>query len=941
MKIFTNKNLILKIVILLVFVILFNFCAPTVSRAEDGDVGGMLFEPVKDLLLTVGDAIINIVQRLVFGTETSLLKLEHKSDWVGDLLPTIAAGAVGIVGIVGIVGAVVAAIPTGGASLGALAAAAPAIASAVVGGVASTVPAVAATYIVSGWVIGEVLPPTFYLPMYAISPEQIFSNQIPLLDVNFFNPKSNEYYENLQSSIPGNTEEDAESEEDTEDKPKSAAAILQSTIANWYLALRNFCIVVLLSVLLYTGIRIIISSSAQDKAKYKQRLMDWVVGMCLLFFLHYIMSFAMTVTDMLVDSLNSLNPKIYTQVGTASGKLKDYHYVYNGEDAGKIFDDRPESYAQIMREQGIITVPEKGSEEVFIWPTNLMGKARMEVQLGGDASEENLLVNEFGYTLIFVALVIYTILFLFRYLKRLLMLAFLTIIAPFVAMTYPLDKMSDGSAQAFNTWLKEYIYNLLIQPVHLILYTVLIGSAIDLVKDNLLFALAALGFILQAEKVIRKFFGFEKASTLAGGSALGGALAMQGINQLRKLGGGSKKQKGGGQSGEKDKNGKINYSRKPDSGKSPEELMEQTQGNNDGGAGNPQNNNNENDSPLDKTSAEGRRIQEGRERLNELEGDANDKKDMDTINQWREELEESDTRGIGQALYDKYQGSDLQASIHNGINAAKDWKPVRAVRNVAGKGANKVRRLANETRTGLNNIRKSIPKPLRNSAKTLGRTMKGVGKVGWEGAKYIAPKAARLTLAGAAGVAGMAAGLVSDDYSNVFKYGAAGLGAGWIAGGGISSVPGKLEGLGQGAGDALDNVAATYTIAAKGEAAEAERQKAVQDAKAMADVERRKLYERKLKLSAKEATEAMRDAQKYRESGMTDDELIIKAMKAEGFGNDRASKERIILAGLAGEVGTSKKELDRMEKGLEKKGFTKKQIEKYSDAIKKMNDWKF
>ena len=901
MEIFTNKNLILKIVILLVFVILFNFCAPTVSRAEDGDVGGILFEPVKDLLLTVGDAIINITQSLVFGTESSLLKLEHKNEPWGDIGQNIITGLVAIGSIATVVAGVVGAIPTGGMSL----AAAGAIVGAITTGVAGTAALTAGTYIVSGWVLDEAfIPPTFYLPMYAISPEQIFSNEIPLLDVNFFNPKSNDYYENVESSIPGNVQEDTNNTEDTDDKPKSSAAILQSTIANWYLALRNFCIVVLLSVLLYTGIRIIISSSSQDKAKYKQRLMDWVVGMCLLFFLHYIMSFAMTVTDMLVDSLSTMNPKLYTEVGTSEGKLSEYHYVYNGENAGSIFDTESGSFAEEMRKAGVITVVEEGSSvEHFIWPTNLMGKARMEVQIGGDSSEENLLVNEFGYTLIFVALVIYTILFLFRYLRRLLMLAFLTIIAPFVAMTYPLDKMSDGNAQAFNLWFKEYIYNLLIQPVHLILYTVLIGSAIDLAKDNMLYAIVALGFILQAEKIVRKFFGFEKASTLAGGSALGGALAMQGINQLRKLGGGSKKQKGGGQSGEKDKNGKINYSRKPDSGKSPEELMEQTQGNNDGGAGNPQNNNDENANPLDKTSAEGRRMQEGREMLDNLERDAQNDEDSKAVRQLREELEESDTR--------------------------------------AGKGASKVRRLANTVGTGANNLRKRIPKPLRNSAKTLGRTMKGVGKVGLEGAKYIAPKAARLTLTGAAAVTGVAAGLVSDDYSNVFKYGAAGLGAGWIAGGGISSIPGKIEGLGQGVGDAWENAASTYTLATKGEEAEAERQKAVQDKKAMLDVERRKLYERKLKLSAKQAREAMKDAQKYRESGLTDDDLIIKAMKAEGFGDDRASKERIILAGLAQEVGTSKKELDRMKKGLSSKGFTNEQIENYSNAIKKMNDWTY
>ena len=64
-------------------------------------------------------------------------------------------------------------------------------------------------------------------------------------------------------------------------------------------------------------------------------------------------------------------------------------------------------------------------------------------------------------------------------------MAFLTIIAPLVAMTYPIDKITDGKAQAFNMWLKEYIYNALIQPFHLIIYTVMVGTAMDLVERGL------------------------------------------------------------------------------------------------------------------------------------------------------------------------------------------------------------------------------------------------------------------------------------------------------------------------------------------------------------------------------------------------------------------------------------------------------------------------
>ena len=52
-------------------------------------------------------------------------------------------------------------------------------------------------------------------------------------------------------------------------------------------------------------------------------------------------------------------------------------------------------------------------------------------------------------------LIIYTIRFTWTYLKRVVNMAFLTLIAPVVALTYPIDKVADGKAQAFNLWIKR------------------------------------------------------------------------------------------------------------------------------------------------------------------------------------------------------------------------------------------------------------------------------------------------------------------------------------------------------------------------------------------------------------------------------------------------------------------------------------------------------
>ena len=77
-------------------------------------------------------------------------------------------------------------------------------------------------------------------------------------------------------------------------------------------------------------------------------------------------------------------------------------------------------------------------------------------------------------------------------------------IAPLVALTYPIDKVGDGKAQAFNMWFKEYAMNAVIQPVHLVLYTALVTSAIDLAKDNVIYAVVAIAFLIPAEKFIKK-----------------------------------------------------------------------------------------------------------------------------------------------------------------------------------------------------------------------------------------------------------------------------------------------------------------------------------------------------------------------------------------------------------------------------------------------------
>ena len=262
---------------------------------------------------------------------------------------------------------------------------------------------------------------------------------------------------------------------------KSTARELQPYIATWYVALRTIALVGLLSVLVYIGIRIILSSSSsQDKAKYKNMLKDWLVAICILFVLHYIMAF-------MLEFVGSLNNII---------------------------------------EENVVKVDVSGNQS-----DKLMSEVRKMV---GESYDDASAMGTAGYTVMYLALVILTGIFTVQYLKRVIYMAFLTMIAPMIALTYPLDKIKDGKAQAFSFWLREYIFNCLIQPVHLLLYTLLITNAIDFATENILYAIVALAFLVPAEKFIKEMFGMKSQSPVGTlGAAAGGALVMSMLNKMK------------------------------------------------------------------------------------------------------------------------------------------------------------------------------------------------------------------------------------------------------------------------------------------------------------------------------------------------------------------------------------------------------------------------
>lgn len=169
MKIFQNKNLFKKLIIVLLFITIFSFCMPKVSRAS---VGGDLMDAVMDLFVGIGDGINTVLSKMILQTDGSFIVVDTETNGVAKILGIIVAAAVIIGGIV-----LIAAAP---ASLAVVSA----IFTVVKAGVVAGVVTFAVTSYLSDATFGEKV----VLPSIRLTPYEIFTNQIPLFDVDFFSP---------------------------------------------------------------------------------------------------------------------------------------------------------------------------------------------------------------------------------------------------------------------------------------------------------------------------------------------------------------------------------------------------------------------------------------------------------------------------------------------------------------------------------------------------------------------------------------------------------------------------------------------------------------------------------------------------------------------------------------------------------------------------------
>ena len=230
---------------------------------------------------------------------------------------------------------------------------------------------------------------------------------------------------------------------------------LKESTAKWFYICRLLAIMINLCVLIYVGIRMAISTVATEEARYKKMLISWAESMVILFFLQYIMTFAIQLGNIVLNIIYNLREGLNS-----------------------------ESFEEVIMAKIFRFLSESSGMQTFM------------------------------YSVFFWFLVLMQAKFFLTYLKRVLSVMFLTIISPFITVTFSIDKMGDNKAQAFDTWMKEYIINISLQPIHAAIYLVFVFTAGEIAATAPFVALVFLLVLGRLEKIVRDVFGITNATSI-------------------------------------------------------------------------------------------------------------------------------------------------------------------------------------------------------------------------------------------------------------------------------------------------------------------------------------------------------------------------------------------------------------------------------------------
>ena len=279
-----------------------------------------------------------------------------------------------------------------------------------------------------------------------ITIDSILFNEEPLVDVNFF--------------------DDSEAVQEIKEKnPKAFIIQLRNGVRMWYYIIRNIAIMVMVVILMYVAIRMLLNiytSSAEDKARYKEMMIAWVKALSTLVVMHIIIY---TVIAFNTDIINTI------------------------KDVAHIDDPRLQNLNIILLERAL--------------------DIRLSIS--------------FPATILYVLVTYLTVQYFFLYLKRFILVLLLIISGPFIILKTAYESTGKSVSKAYSKWLYDLMINVMEQSLHALFYALFVKNLFEGAMTNLIGFLIfwfVLKSMLKITTIVLKLFKFNSKAGAIGSEPL-------------------------------------------------------------------------------------------------------------------------------------------------------------------------------------------------------------------------------------------------------------------------------------------------------------------------------------------------------------------------------------------------------------------------------------
>ena len=304
--------------------------------------------------------------------------------------------------------------------------------------------------------------------------------------------------------------------------------IMKGTVNTFYSFFRKIAFVIYMVILVYIGLKTLLSSTADKKSAYKGQFMAWVMGVAILVFFPYVMKYCIKLNSALCQWVGTVQQE--STSGGLTGKVEDNSRLVELRDGPGLYGN--DKFILMMLGSGDLSDANAEAFRKTAMEGNKFGNnVMMEIRY---MAAHNL---DLPLAIVYFILIGELLAILIIYYKRVFMIGFLIAIFPLVVAIYPLNKIGDIRVNSFGVWFKEFLVNVFVQTFHAVTYTVVVTIGVNsyLSADNWLFMIMCVLFLFEGEKIIRAIFNVKSSMNTIGDMAAAGVMAMSITRNVTKM----------------------------------------------------------------------------------------------------------------------------------------------------------------------------------------------------------------------------------------------------------------------------------------------------------------------------------------------------------------------------------------------------------------------